>query len=53
MKTFRKKWIFIAQFHFQDPDPQSECGSETLITMVKFYLGSWIGLRRLLQRIKA
>jgi len=22
MKNLLKKWIFIAQFHFQDPDPQ-------------------------------
>ena len=23
MKNLWKKWIFIAQFHFQDPDPDS------------------------------
>ena len=27
MKNLWKKWIFIAQFHFQDPDPDSEYGS--------------------------
>jgi len=27
MKNLLKKWIFIAQFHFQDPDPDSENGS--------------------------
>ena len=27
MKNLQKKWIFIAQFHFQDPDPDSEYGS--------------------------
>ena len=39
MKNLLKKWIFIAQFHFQDPDPYSPgnfnpdplgSGSETL-----------------------
>ena len=27
MKNLWKKWIFIAQFRFQDPDPDSEYGS--------------------------
>ena len=27
MQNLWKKWIFIAQFHFQDPDPDSEYGS--------------------------
>jgi len=27
MKKWLKKWIFIAQYHFQDPDPDSEYGS--------------------------
>ena len=26
MKNLWKKWIFIAQIHFQDPDPDSEYG---------------------------
>ena len=27
MKNLWEKWIFTAQFHFQDPDPDSEYGS--------------------------
>ena len=27
MKNLWKMWIFIAQFHFQDPDPDSAYGS--------------------------
>jgi len=29
MKHMLKKWIFIAKFHFQDPDPPGS-GSATL-----------------------
>ena len=27
MKNLPKKWIFTAQFHLQDPDPDSELSS--------------------------
>ena len=30
MKNLLKKWIFIAQFHLQDPDPDSEHGSGSI-----------------------
>ena len=35
MKYLWKKWIFIAQFHFQDqdPDPDSEYGSGMAISI--------------------
>jgi len=40
MKNLLKKWIFIAQFHFQDPDPdpawQFKSGSATLVTVGRY-----------------
>ena len=31
MKNLWRKWNFMAQFHFQDPDPDSEYGSNMAI----------------------
>ena len=31
MKSLLKKWIFIAQFHFQGPDSEYESGSSMAI----------------------
>jgi len=31
IKNLWKRWIFIAQFHFQEPDPDSEYGSSLAI----------------------
>jgi len=46
MKNLWKKWIFVAQFCFQDPDPdpvwQFESGSKTLFVT----LNKWSPLKR-------
>jgi len=38
MKILLNKWIFIAQFHFQDPDSDSEYGSgSSLVIWIRIY----------------
>ena len=46
MKNLWKKWIFIVQFHFQDPDPEpdSEYGSEYSLA-IWIQIRSWIRIR--------
>ena len=45
MKNLWKKWIFIAQFHFKDPDPDSESGLAIWIRIQNTaYNTSWMFL---------